>query len=204
VILLVAEIVAHGLQDGLAGVEPDQVGEGKRAERLVRAELHAFVDVLCTSNPAHQGIEGLVDHRHQHAVDDKACIVLADNTFLTELGDECCDLVDGAVSGGRSRDNFHQTHQWHRVHEVQADYFITALRAGGEAGDGDRGAVGSEDCRRGSELVEAGKDIFFQHFVFGNGFDDQFTLCQSRVVRSIGDVARGGLLCGGTDELFAA
>src|ERR1700712_2901762 len=42
----IAEAVVQHLEDGEARVQPDQVGEGERAERVVHAEAHDGVDRL--------------------------------------------------------------------------------------------------------------------------------------------------------------
>ncbi len=51
------------------GVEPDQVGERQRADRVVAAELHAGIDLLRRRDAFLQREDRLVDHRAQDAVD---------------------------------------------------------------------------------------------------------------------------------------
>src|SRR6266851_1053371 len=53
-------------------IEPDQVGQRQRAQRMVHAELHDLIDAFGGRDSILHAEDRLVDHRHEHAVRHEA------------------------------------------------------------------------------------------------------------------------------------
>src|SRR5450756_1848224 len=81
----VLEAVIEDVGDGQHCVETDEVGESQGPHRLVEAELHPFVDVLCRGDALIQSEDRLVEHGDEHPVDDEAGVVLGDGHLLAQL-----------------------------------------------------------------------------------------------------------------------
>src|SRR4051794_24197326 len=67
----VVEAFVKDLHHRQHGVEPDEIGERQRADRMVATELHAGIDLFCGRNPLLQREDRLVDHWAKNAVDGK-------------------------------------------------------------------------------------------------------------------------------------
>ncbi len=99
-------------------------------------------------DPLVQREAGLVEHRHQDAVDDEAGDVARDDGGLAQpLGERARRLV-GRVRRWQAADDLDQLHERRRVHEVHADHAIGALHRRADGGDADRRRVGRQDRRR--------------------------------------------------------
>ena len=79
------------LHDRDARVEPDQVGERERPERMREAEPRDRVDRLRLGDALHQRVRGLVDERHQDAVRDETGEVVRLGGLLAEVARELHD-----------------------------------------------------------------------------------------------------------------
>src|SRR5437879_429458 len=87
-VLVHVEPVLKHLHDCEAHVEPDQVGERKRTERMIHAELHHLIDCLWCCDALVDTEDRFVDHRHEHAIRYKAGrIVDHDGRFSQLFGD---------------------------------------------------------------------------------------------------------------------
>src|SRR4051794_18956967 len=126
---------------------------------MVEAELHRLVDVLGAGDPLVEGEAGLVEHGHQHPVDDEAGDVARDHRGLAEALSEGAGGGVGLVGGGQAADDLHQLHQRHRVHEVHADEAVGPLGAGRERGDADGRGVGGEDHAWPACMIEVAEDL---------------------------------------------
>src|SRR6266852_3000763 len=67
-VLVRVEPVLKHLEDREAHVEPDQVGERQRTQRMIHAELHHLIDPCGGCDSILHAEDRLVDHGHQHAV----------------------------------------------------------------------------------------------------------------------------------------
>ncbi len=83
-----AEPALEHLHDRDAGVEPDQVGERERAERVAEAEPGDGVDRLGLGDPGRERVDRLVDERHQDPVGDEAGDVARLDRLLAEVAGE--------------------------------------------------------------------------------------------------------------------
>ena len=49
------------LHDRQAGIQPDEVSQGKRAHGVIGAKVHRRIDALDRSDPFIEGVDGLID-----------------------------------------------------------------------------------------------------------------------------------------------
>mmetsp|Transcript_47573 Transcript_47573/g.121408 ORF Transcript_47573/g.121408 Transcript_47573/m.121408 type:complete len:315 (-) Transcript_47573:358-1302(-) len=117
-VLGVAQSAVQDAHYGQACIQPDEVGQGKRAHWLVGAQLHAHVDVFRRRDALHQRKEGLVNHRHQDAVHHEARPIRRHADLLAHAlrqGARCSVCLFVSV---HPADDFDQAHQRRRVHPV--------------------------------------------------------------------------------------
>jgi hypothetical protein len=79
------------LHDRKEHIEPNQVGQRQRTNRMVAAELHPFVYVLRTGISLREDKNCFVDHRQQHAIDDEAGCTFYGDRRLTQPCRQRCD-----------------------------------------------------------------------------------------------------------------
>src|SRR5262249_53642756 len=72
----VVEALIEHIHDRQHGIEPDQVGQRQRPDRMVATELHAGIDLFGTRNSLLQREDRLVNHRAEDTVNRKARAVL--------------------------------------------------------------------------------------------------------------------------------
>ena len=123
------------LHDGQADIQPNEVGERQRPHRMPHAERHDGVDCLRCADPLHDGVDRLVDHRHQDPVGDEAGVVGCLDRRLAQLPAE---RGGGGHRIGRGRvaaDQLDQRHERDRVHEVHAQDPVGAPGGGAQRGD---------------------------------------------------------------------
>ena len=140
---------------------------------MVGAELHRGVDGGDGADAFVEGVDRLVDHRHEHAVDDEGGEILGvGGGFAERLGKGDGGVV-GRRIGGDAPDDLHEIHQRHRVHEVQADESLRAIRGRRQPGDRDRGGVRREQGVGAEIRREAGEDGLLDRLVLGRRLDRQ-------------------------------
>jgi 3-hydroxybutyryl-CoA dehydrogenase len=84
----IGEPFVEHLHDRQAGIETDEVGQLQRSHRMMGTEPHGGIDCLDRADAFVEGIDRLIDHRQQDAVDDKGRIVFGDRDRLADPGDE--------------------------------------------------------------------------------------------------------------------
>src|SRR5437773_2223628 len=84
-VLVFAQAVLQHLHDRETDVEPDEVGERQRPERMIHAELHDLIDPLRRCDAVLHAEDGFIDHRHQHAVRHESRRVVHFDRRLTQL-----------------------------------------------------------------------------------------------------------------------
>src|SRR6266853_2130967 len=67
-VLGIGKAFDHHLENREADVEPDEIGERQRPERMLHAERHHLIDRFRRGDAFLHAQDRLVDHRHQHAV----------------------------------------------------------------------------------------------------------------------------------------
>ena len=73
------------------------------------------------------GAHRLGEERHQHAVDDEAGPVAADDDLLAQLGRQLADVGLGRVVGVVAADQLDQRHHRHGAEEVHAHELAAGL-----------------------------------------------------------------------------
>jgi hypothetical protein len=84
-VLGIGKPVVQRLHDAETGIEADEVGELKRAHRVMRAEPHRRIDALHRAHAFVERVDRLVDHRHQDPVDDERGKILSADRDLADL-----------------------------------------------------------------------------------------------------------------------
>ena len=172
---------------------------------MVHPQHHHLVNGLLGGHPLHQGVDGLVDHRHKHPVGDKAGEVVHLDRHLAQFAGQFNGDLGGLVGGGQATDDLHQHHKRHRVHKVHADDLLRALGGRGQHGDGDRRGVGSQDDLRPAYPVQFGEDALFQFHILAHGLDHKIGLGNGgQVPGGMQPGHRRILLLGGHLALFHA
>src|SRR5579875_329899 len=87
-----------------AGVEADEIGELQGPHGVMGSEPHADIDGLDGADTLVKGIDGLVDHRQQDAVDDEGGEILGIRRGLAELDGELPNGLEGLLRGGEAAD----------------------------------------------------------------------------------------------------
>ena len=82
--LLSAKSVVQHVHDRQHGVEPDEVAEFQRSHGMVGSQPHRGVDGVHGADTLIEGVDGLVDHGRQDAVDDEGWEVLGVGGGLAE------------------------------------------------------------------------------------------------------------------------
>src|SRR6202050_622455 len=172
-VLVVTQPTMHHFHDREAGIESDQVGELERAHRLVGAELHRGVDIGHAADAFIERVDGLIDHRQQHAIDDEAGEVLrCHRTFAEAIGERLSRAI--CLFGSREAANdLDQLHRGNRIHEMHSDHFVGARSARAHPCDRDGRGVGGEDHIGVAKLVEVLKDRDLRVFIFHYRFDNE-------------------------------
>ncbi len=111
---------------------------------MVGAELHRGVDGLDIRNPFIEGVNGLIDHRQQNAVDDEGREVFGIGGRLPGALHKIDGGIESIVIGRDPANDFDKLHHRRRVHEVQADKAFRPVGRCGKAGNGDRRSVGRD------------------------------------------------------------
>ncbi len=166
------------LHDRQTGIQTDEIGQFQRPHRMVRAEFHRRVDRLDVPDALIEGVDRLVDHRLQDAVDDEGRKILRYRDLLAELADKFLGGVEGGIVGGDAADQLDQLHQRHRIHEMNADEFFRAIGRGGEPRDRDRRGVGGDDRSRLQRCAELMKYLALDLFLFDRGLDHEIAVRQ--------------------------
>src|SRR5207249_6965884 len=84
-VLVRVEPVLKHLHDRKAHVEPDQVGESQRTERMIHPELHHLIDRLRRRDALVHAEDRFVDHRHEHAIRHEAGRIVHFDRRLAQL-----------------------------------------------------------------------------------------------------------------------
>ena len=182
----------HDRQDD---VQPHEVRQFQRAHRMVGAQLQRLVDRGDVPDALVQGVDRLIDHRHQDAVDDEGGEVLGIGRGLAQrLGEG-----DGRfIGGGRGGDAAHDLDQLHhrcRLHEMQADEPVRPVRDRGQPGDRDRGGIGGQQGVRTQMRDEIGQDRLLDGLILDSGLDHQVRLGGGGQRGCGRDARKGGVGC---------
>ena len=184
------------VHDREAGVEADEVGELEGAHRVVGAELQRGVDGDDGADALVERVDRLVDHRHQHAVDDEGGEVLGARGDLADLLDHAEEHLVGRLVGGDAADELDELHHRHRVHEVEAHEPLRPVGAGGEPRDRDRRGVGGQDGVGAEVRHQRLEDLVLQRLLLGRRLDDEVAPPERREVALEVDAAEGGVAVG--------
>src|SRR5690606_35396653 len=129
-----------------------------RADGVVATQAHAQVDIFGTGDALLQHEDGLVDHRHQDAVDRKAGAVAHADSRLVDAADELAGGRAGVFGGLQTGNQLYQQHDRHRIEEVHADATFGTAADTGDPGDGDGRGVGRDDRIRPHYLIHLTDD----------------------------------------------
>ena len=132
---------AHDVQNRVQAYE---VGEGKRANRVVHSQLHDAVDGLGLGDPLLESQDGLVDHRAQDPVADEARGVHARQRGLSHTLRGGDHLSGDLRRGLAAVDDLNQPHDRDGIHEVHPDDPIWPAGVAGDLVDGDARGVACE------------------------------------------------------------
>src|SRR5437764_1361844 len=116
-------------EDRETDIEADQVGERERSQRMLHPERHHLIDGLGRRDAFLHAQNRLVDHRHQHAVRDKAGRVVHFDRRLAEFLGNLHHATHRIRVRIESLHDLHQRHYRYPIHEMHAD--DTSLTAGG-------------------------------------------------------------------------
>src|SRR5258706_1323093 len=109
-VLRIGKTFDHHVENREADVEPDQIGERQRPERMLHAERHHLIDRLSRGDPFLHAQDRLVDHRHQHAIGYKPRrIIYLDGCFAKFLG----NLDNPRCRACKCLDSLYNLHQRH-------------------------------------------------------------------------------------------
>ena len=136
----------------------------------------------------------LVEHRHQHPVDDEAGDVARQHGLLAQLCGERPGGLVGRVRGGEPADDLYQLHERRRVHEVHADHALGPGDGGGNLGDADRRRVGRQHDAPATGLIEGLEDFALGLEALGRRLDDEVDRLQIAAVKIGGMDARQDLI----------
>src|SRR5690242_6477054 len=170
-VLVVPEIPLQHLEDREAHVEPDQVRQRQRPERVVHAELHHRVHGFGRRHAFHDAEHRLVDHRHEHAIRHEPGRILHYHRNLLQSLDNLYDLANGLFPRLESPDHLHQRHDRNRIHEVHPDYLRRSLGLGGDWGDRNGGVVAGEYRPRRRHAIEVAEELELDVGRFGLRFN---------------------------------
>ena len=166
---------------------------------MIGAELERGVDRADVADAFVEGVDGLVDHRHQDAVHDEGRIVLGVGGDLAQALGEDLDGLVGRGRRGDAPDDLDQAHDRRRVHEMQADELLGPVGRGGQPRDRDRRSVRGQDGVRLQVRDQRLEDGLLDLFVLGGRLDDEIDVGDLRGVRRRGDARQGGLGVGLAD-----
>mmetsp|Transcript_47574 Transcript_47574/g.121414 ORF Transcript_47574/g.121414 Transcript_47574/m.121414 type:complete len:351 (-) Transcript_47574:126-1178(-) len=186
-VLGVAQSAVQDAHYGQACIQPDEVGQGKRAHWLVGAQLHAHVDVFRRRDALHQRKEGLVNHRHQDAVHHEARPIRRHADLLAHAlrqGARCSVCLFVSV---HPADDFDQAHQRRRVHPVHPHHFLRPSGCGRQARYRDGACVCGKDAVWRGHLIKGLKDGLLQLLFLGGGLHHKVRCLQALELRQPGN-----------------
>src|ERR1041385_2667542 len=170
----VAEAVLQYLHDREADVEPNQVRERERPQRMLHAQRHHLIHRLGRRDAFLHTEDRFIDHRHQDAVGHEPRGVLHDDRRLPELLCKRYGPLDGVVRRLLSTYHFNERHYRHRIHEVHADHAGRVVGVLGQLRDGNgRGVAGKNRVGR-RKAAKGGKDLELHLRVLGHRFHHDF------------------------------
>src|SRR3989442_3367531 len=137
VFLLVEPILKHS-HDGQTHIQTDQVRERERAKRMTHPQLHHLVHGLGGRDSVLHTKDGLVDHRHEHAVGYEARRIVDLDRSLAQLLRDGDGLRDGVFRRRFATNYLDERHHRNRVHEVHTDDAGRVIGVLGQLGDRDR------------------------------------------------------------------
>src|SRR5258706_376838 len=167
-VLLHVEPLLQHLHDREAHVETDQVGERQRTERVGHPELHHLIDRLRRRDALVHAEDGVVDHRHQHAIGHESRGIVHFDRSLSQRLDDFYGSFYGLVRRLWSTYYLDQFHDGHRIHEMHPDDPIGPLGHLGDFGDRDRRGVGREDRTFRRQAVQVLEDVELDVRVLGH------------------------------------
>ena len=133
------------VHDRQAGIQSDEIGQRQRPHRMVHAELHDRVDRLRRRDAFVDGVDRLVDHRHQHAIGDEAREIAHFDRRLSHLLGQLARELVGLLRRRDAADDLDQLHDRHRIHEVHADDALRPPRGRAEHRNRDRRRVAGKN-----------------------------------------------------------
>src|SRR6266446_1503651 len=175
-VLAPVEPVLQQLHDGETDIEPDQVGQRQRTQRMVHAELHDLIDAFGGRDSILHAEDRLVDHRHEHSIRHEPGRVVHDNRGLAQLFRDLNRLFDHPFPSSLSPYHFDERHERDRVHEVHPDDTLRPVGLLGDFRDGDRGRIRREDRTRRCQAIEVFEHLKLDVRILGCGLHDDLDL----------------------------
>ena len=116
--LRVARALEQDARDLQAGVEPDKVRQRQRPHRMIEPQPARRVDVGNRRDALAQREARFVEHRHQHAVDDKARRVVGVHDPLAQPLRIAFHRRHCRIGGGEPADELDQPHHRHGIEKM--------------------------------------------------------------------------------------
>src|SRR5581483_6711669 len=114
-----AELAGHDFANVGADVEPDDVGELDRTHR--HPEIHGDLIDDLERHPFLGRVHGLVQIRHEHAVDDKSWGATTRHRQLIQAASETGGRLGHIGPRGGPIDDLDELHLRYRIEKVQPD-----------------------------------------------------------------------------------
>jgi hypothetical protein len=168
------------LHNRQARVDANEIGQLQRSHGHIRPVLHDGIDIVPHAHASLQTDDGLVDIRHQDAVRQESRRVGGLGWDLAHGLAEGYGGIDGGLAGLQAGDDLDALLDGHGVHEVRGDDAGRRRGVGGvgggsrgDAGDGYRRGVSSQDSVRRADLGERAEDVELERRDLGHGFDNE-------------------------------
>jgi len=72
------------VHDCQADIQTNEVGQRERAHRMIHPDFHDSVDRFASADAFHDGVDRLVDHRHQDPIRDEPWKILGLHRRLSQ------------------------------------------------------------------------------------------------------------------------
>ncbi len=128
-----------------ADVQPDQVEQLERAHAEAGALAQDFVDRRHRRHALAEDTQRLGAEGPSGMVDDEAGAVRGTHRLVAEGRHQGAQSLGDAGAGGETLDHLHQTHQRHRIEEVQTGDPAGIATGRGDRGNRQRGGIAGED-----------------------------------------------------------
>ena len=163
----------------------DFVDQLERAHRVAGLSGGLLDGVGVLAFPDHG--DGFVDEGADHAAGEEAAGIVDHDRRLLDLQGVVEHLGEHFITGVFTTDDFHQRHFFHRAEEVDADEVFLLLHAFGEAGDRQRGGVGTQYRIGFDHVFHFLEHLVLELGVLEHGLDDEVHAFQVRRIGGGGD-----------------